>query len=338
MHPPWNDEYNTIASLEMLSPPSDTMPADAPTYDTRKKVPHVTGDNSPLVQSLVATHQYIDNASLQLKVVEQDISLDDQYSPQTSHLSSGPLDLSGKEQWNISNMTCPVIGYEDWLPMARTEASHTLQDDNEDQNIFPDDFDLVTIDSMALNHAALDADLSTYLNHSGSAPWDQISGRDTQNPGCSQAALPESTALPIEASTLNVGISEPQSPGIFSRMPSLLKETPRKTLAPPIIDENAYNAIMTRVRLQIPTTTEMEPLISLQEMQQFLKCYLICFHKHCPIVHLPSLDLTTIPCHLILAMCAIGALYRLRRKTAHKLWQCADRICDKVLQDGLANF
>jgi len=142
--------------------------------------------------------------------------------------------------------------------------------------------------------------------------------------------MPESASPAIEASALNLDITGPRSPGVFTRMPSLLKETPRRTLAPPTLDEPLYHAIMASVRLQTSMTTDMEPLLSLQDMQQFLKCYLTCFHRHVPIIHLPSLNLETAPCHLVLAICAIGALYRLRRKTAYGLWQCANQICKKV--------
>ena len=328
---PWNEESHTSMSLEMLSPHSDTMPSNT---TTGKSLLNPAAAGSPSAQSVLALHHFTDNIPLQQNVIERDISHKDQYSPKTSHLSSTSLDFSGKGQWGTSNTTRSITGYEDWLPAAETEASHTFRDVYQDQNIFPDDFDLITVDSMALNHAALDADLSTYLHHSGPGPWDQILGHHAQNPGCPEVALSDSTSLPIEANALNAGIVDPGSPGILTRMPSLLKETPRKTLALPTLDENVYYAIMTSVRLQTSTTTDMEPLMSLQDMQQFLKCYLICFHKHCPVIHLPSLDLTTTPCHLILAMCAIGALYRLRRKTAHELWRLANQICEKVLLEN----
>ena len=328
---PYNAEPNLNMSLEMLSPHSDTMPHHGLSDDTGEMRPNPISEESPGVGSLVAAHQRIDDTLLHLSVTKQSTSLDDPYNPKNANLPSGSLDFGGKGEWYASNVTGSVTGYEEWVPPSGIGITDLPLDVYEDQNIFPDDFDLITIDSMALNHAALDADLSTYLNHPKQGPWDQKSGHHTQSPAFQQDAFPESASLPIEASTLNVSIADAGSPGILSRMPSLLKETPRKTLTPPIIDENVYYAIMSSVRLQVSTTADMDPLISLQEMQQFLKCYLICFHKHCPIIHLPSLDLETVPCHLILAMCAIGALYRLRRKTAHDLWQCATQICDRVL-------
>jgi len=330
---PWNEDFNTSMSLEMLSPPSDTMPVDAPTCAPGKRDPNPTATELSKAQSTITQHHFISEVSLHQDLVEKDTSPDDRYK--TSHLSSASLESAEKGQWDISNVTNPITSYEDWLPAPRTGVSLTSQDIYEDQNTFPDDFDLITIDSMALNHAALDADLSTYLKYPVSGPWEQALDYHTQEAECSEVALPESTSLPIEASALNAGIEHPGSPGILVRMPSLLKETPRKTLALPTIDDNVYYAIMTSVRLQMSSTAEMEPLMSLQDMQQFVKCYLICFHKHFPIIHLPSLDLTTIPCHLMLAMCAIGALYRLRRKTAHNLWQCADQICEKVIMNNM---
>jgi hypothetical protein len=158
----------------------------------------------------------------------------------------------------------------------------------------------------------------------------QIQRFSTHDPVGLKAELPESASLPIEASVLNVGIPGSSHPSILPRMPSLLKETPRRTLTPPTLNENIYHTIMASIRHQIPLTSDMEPLLSLQDMQQFLRCYVNCFHRHCPIIHLPSLNLEAVPCHLIMAMCAIGALYRLRRKTAHDLWQCANQMCDQV--------
>jgi hypothetical protein len=326
---PWQEEYPTTRLLEMLSPHSDTMPVDAPTYGSEKQLPNLADGDSPAVHIPIATHQQVGGTSLHPNVDEQAISLDDQLEPRNSHLSCGSLNLSGEEHWDASNMACPGTGYGDWSLSSR---SGVLQDNYANQNIFTDDFDLITIDSMALNHAALDADLSTYMNDSGSGSgtWNQIPRHYTQDPVRSPVGLPEDAQMPIEASALNVGIPGTRDTGILSNMPSLLKEAPRKTLASPMLNENIYYAIITSVRVQRSTTTDMEPLMSLAEMQQFLKCYLVCFHRHCPIIHLPSLDLETVPCHLILAMCAIGALYRLRRKTAHDLWQCANQICEKV--------
>jgi hypothetical protein len=252
-----------------------------------------------------------------------------QYSPHSSSFTTGSRDVSSIGEWDASNITNSIPGYEDWLMTSNNEFPHA-QSFHGNQNTGLEDFKFSTMNSMALNNAALDADLSTYSNSYAPGHRYRIQEDHVQHSTRTPVALPESTSLPIEASALNVGIAIPQSPEVLSRMPSLLKESPRRTLALPIIDEDTYYAIMAGIKDFMTVSAEMDPLLSLQDMQQFMKCYLVCFHRHCPVIHLPSLDLRVTP-GLVLTMCAIGALYRLRRKTAHDLWQCAQNICEKVL-------
>ncbi|KAH0359707.1 hypothetical protein KCU65_g9802, partial [Aureobasidium melanogenum] len=241
---------------------------------------------------------------------------------------SGHEHVSSIGEWDAFNMTNLIPGYGEWL-ITSNDGLPDAQSFYGNQSTGLEEFDLITMGSMALNNAALDADLSTYTNPYAPGHWERIQEDHVQNPIRTPVTLPESTSLPIEASALNVGITIPQSPGVLSRMPSLLKETPRRTIASPIIDEDTYYAIMAGVKDFMPLTAEMEPLLSSQDMQLFMKCYLVLFHRHCPVIHIPSLDLRVTP-NLVLAMCSIGALYRLRRKTAHDLWQCAKNICGKV--------
>jgi hypothetical protein len=321
-------EYDITMSLEMTSPPlSDTMPVDVATCGSGRHLSDTVNlDGGHTVLSLLTMDRQVHDNSPPQILEKQNVSLDSRYSPEDSHLSTSPQNTSSRDAWNTANVTYPLTGYGDWLPTSRTEGSHIALE----SYIFPDEFDLIAIDSMALNHAALDADLSTYLNVPGLERLNPIQELTTREPVSPGSSLADSASLPIEASALNVGIPGSKDSNVLLRMPSLLKETPRKILAPPTLNENIYHSIMTSVRLQTTMTSDMEPLLSLQEMQQFLKCYLVCFHRHCPIVHLPTLNLESVPCHLILAICAIGALYRLRRKTAHDLWQCANQMCDKV--------
>jgi hypothetical protein len=328
---PWIEDYNQTVSLQMMSPPDlDTMLVDVAKHKLGESIQDVVNPDHAAVLSLLRTDQQVDDTSLLQTLNEQNVSLGDRCSPGSSHLASRPHDIAGHEQWDTATMTCSTTDYEDWLPASRTGPSDVAQASYIAQNMFSDRFDLFTIKSIALNHAALDADLSTYLEDPSAGFQNQIQGFSTHDPVNLKAALPESTSLPIEASILNVGLPSSDHPSILLKMPSLLKETPRAMLTPPTLNENIYHAIMASIRHQIPLTSDMEPLLSIRDMRQFLKCYLVCFHRHCPIIHLPSLNLEAVPCHLIMAMCAIGALYRLRRKTAHDLWQCANQMCEKV--------
>lgn len=66
-------------------------------------------------------------------------------------------------------------------------------------------------------------------------------------------------------------------------------------------------------------------LPSAKLLDRFLGGYLQCFHPHYPILHLPTMDVTTTPAPLVLSVCAIGALYRLERRQAAILLQLADQ-------------
>ena len=73
-------------------------------------------------------------------------------------------------------------------------------------------------------------------------------------------------------------------------------------------------------------------LPSTAALQKCLRTYYDAFHVHFPFVHLHSLCVQKPPTPLILAMCAIGALYRLERKSAaalfaktHQLLSCGEK-------------
>jgi hypothetical protein len=68
-------------------------------------------------------------------------------------------------------------------------------------------------------------------------------------------------------------------------------------------------------RLRFPST---------KLLNRFLGGYFVCFHPHYPIFHIPSMVIENTPGPLILAICTIGALYRLDRKHAALLQQWAD--------------
>lgn len=70
-----------------------------------------------------------------------------------------------------------------------------------------------------------------------------------------------------------------------------------------------------RQRLRLPSASLLN---------RFLGTYLVCFHPHYPILHIPTMSLENTPSPLILALCSIGALYRLHRKQAAYLQQWVD--------------
>ncbi|KAL2411615.1 hypothetical protein ABEF92_005097 [Exophiala dermatitidis] len=73
-------------------------------------------------------------------------------------------------------------------------------------------------------------------------------------------------------------------------------------------------------------------------LQKCLGTYVDSFHVHMPIFHLQTLKLSSTPSPLLLAVCAIGALYRLERKVAASLYLMADQaLCATVDRRGRPN-
>ncbi|KAI9159181.1 Zinc finger protein [Paramyrothecium foliicola] len=73
---------------------------------------------------------------------------------------------------------------------------------------------------------------------------------------------------------------------------------------------------------------EGSPAFQLPDAATLQKCmttYIDAFHIHFPLIHLATLDIKTAPSPLILAMCAVGAQYRLERKVAGSLYIAAQR-------------
>ncbi|KAK8182028.1 fungal-specific transcription factor domain-containing protein [Phyllosticta capitalensis] len=67
------------------------------------------------------------------------------------------------------------------------------------------------------------------------------------------------------------------------------------------------------------------------ELQKFIECYISCFHRHLPLIHLASMKLEATPSPLVLAICCIGALYRLERRRAEALCDLATTQIEAVI-------
>jgi hypothetical protein len=76
------------------------------------------------------------------------------------------------------------------------------------------------------------------------------------------------------------------------------------------------------------STTEQASTFRLPSANSLQKCitsFIESFHIHLPLFHLQTFDLDRTPSPLTLAMCAIGALYRLERKVAASLYLKAEQ-------------
>lgn len=69
-------------------------------------------------------------------------------------------------------------------------------------------------------------------------------------------------------------------------------------------------------------------------LQKCIQTYVNAFHVHLPIFHLHTLDFDRTPSPLVLAICAIGALYRLERKIAASLYMTADQALSAAVDRG----
>ncbi|OAL17720.1 hypothetical protein AYO22_11376 [Fonsecaea multimorphosa] len=74
-------------------------------------------------------------------------------------------------------------------------------------------------------------------------------------------------------------------------------------------------------------------LPSAAALQKCIRTYVDAFHVHLPIFHLQTMDFETTPSPLTLAICAIGALYRLERKIAASLYLKADQALAAAVVD-----
>ncbi len=174
-------------------------------------------------------------------------------------------------------------------------------------------------------------DCATYLVNSGFSPNETVNGRNHQTESMSASQL-ESSAITRGSDRIYVGAKTIpfMSQGTFSRMPGIVTETPRK-LPIPSLDLATYDLIVASIEKDILTDQrEDEGIPSHQDFQRFLVSYFTCFHLHCPMLHISSLDPSNTPHHLILAICSVGALYRLCRKKARDLWSWANFLAEKV--------
>ena len=89
-------------------------------------------------------------------------------------------------------------------------------------------------------------------------------------------------------------------------------------------------------RSRLPAGEAMESLFpTINDLNRFFSGYVECFHRHFPIIHLPSLEIEETPSPLIFAMCSIGAQYRLERQKAKNLFALAGTMSSYALRAGL---
>ncbi|KAH7118601.1 fungal-specific transcription factor domain-containing protein [Dactylonectria estremocensis] len=112
-------------------------------------------------------------------------------------------------------------------------------------------------------------------------------------------------------------------------LPVLLSgEHPR--CRPLTVDGAAYLSMRTDLSQRLGVADTAIDLPSAKLCQGFLSSYVSSFHSHLRVIHLQTFDPKTTPSPLLLAMCSIGALYRLDRRRARHLYDTAVRSVETI--------
>ncbi|KAJ2901613.1 hypothetical protein MKZ38_001633 [Zalerion maritima] len=111
--------------------------------------------------------------------------------------------------------------------------------------------------------------------------------------------------------------------------PILVRE-PRPASPTFTMDDVEYTSIRSDLARRLGQPDESVQMPPVDLCLEFLSSYATSFHRHLPIVHLRSFCPGTTPSPLILAMCSIGALYRLDRRRARRMYAMAVRSVEIV--------
>jgi hypothetical protein len=255
----------------------------------------------------------------------------------TSTNAPHDMSISNLNGWSPSEMLWIHSNDAPWRAMPVTAAGTGPLCDSTEDGMGSDKMDF-----LSMNNIALEASLSADLFHAAMDPAQQLPGTQhhdkapmSSNEFRTLVADPNgSPSSSICAATIPFNLTAVRPSSTLSRMPSLLKEPIRETRIP-IVDNHTYDRFLADFNSRLPPGTETETSLTRQEIQRFLNSYFLCYNQHCPIIHLPTFDLKTTPSHLILSICAIGALYRLNRQKAHNLWRCANDMIEKVVVSRL---
>jgi hypothetical protein len=219
--------------------------------------------------------------------------------------ATSPTKSQGSRQWQSESLF-NVDGYG--LTTEGTESARGPHAENLFAHQHSGDIDFFALLSSSTPQMDLDfSALTSHLDYDHSMPQ--------QSWGILDSPPPE---LPLQADRMSATRSETsQTPGA----------DPLRVL--PFIDDDIYANLQEEIRKRLPPEIAFN-LPAVLQLQQFMKCYISCFHNHFPILHLPSLVTQPLYAPLTLAILAVGALYRLKRTTAKELWVCAQAMVEPV--------
>ncbi|KAJ5032721.1 uncharacterized protein L3040_009315 [Drepanopeziza brunnea f. sp. 'multigermtubi'] len=257
-----------------------------------------------------------------------------QPSQETSAYTGEHPDFSEFLPWfatDIGEATWSGINHSRGGSIANADFSnqHRLNAPEENGDQFDAFFSHV---DLLQNGANFGTDPATYMvDSSSSAPLEMAKDHSDQAE-CMSSWPPESTAITATATTIDQAASSHThmdaksaafaNQGSFSRMPSIMAQTPRK-LTIPSLDAATYDAIVASIESKVPPELwENTGIPSHHDLQRFM----------------PSLDPSNSPHHLILAICSVGALYRLIRKKARDMWSWANFLADTETNSSSADI
>ncbi|KAF2027349.1 hypothetical protein EK21DRAFT_114975 [Setomelanomma holmii] len=184
---------------------------------------------------------------------------------------------------------------------------------SETQQPLPDTFDISLFDEFFAMNDTLGMPNLPYTpsNSDVTSPGQNISSQGAQN-----------TARNYQNPSLD------HSQKLFRRLPHVLQD---KSKCPHRldIDQFAYETFCNNVRERMDGEDCRHFLPTIQDMRRFVGGYLDCFHRHLPIIHLPSLVVADTPSPLLLALSSIGALYQLDRRRAALSYQLSLNLLQK---------
>ncbi|KAJ4250208.1 hypothetical protein NW762_012023 [Fusarium torreyae] len=172
-------------------------------------------------------------------------------------------------------------------------------------------------------------DESAAQNSNNQSSSNQVGGLGLQQLPIEGSAIYSIADNPLSQSLTHFGAQRqptdeqdtPRSYSSSNGLPSL--QVKRQTYAPASLDAFAYESIRNDLSTRLTISASNAEIPSAKVCQGFLSSYITSFHGHLPIIHLKSFSPRETPSPLILAMCSIGALYRLDRRRAKRLYEVA---------------
>lgn len=189
------------------------------------------------------------------------------------------------------------------------------------------------LDAMDRNHSSFHLETGAAFQGPSNADFDPIVDAEPMSPPTARDSRAAATASHYPASPKDTSESRTKSNDI----PYLLVDKPQTSFVLSL-DESGRAQLCHDLGRRLDVLDTNGDVPSVKICQGFLSSYVTSFHGHLPIIHLPSFCVSRTPSPLILAMCSIGALYRLDRRRARQYYDLALRAVATVSSPASASF